>query len=262
VATNIITDPSFELESWTLGGDPGPPTHAFYTTSYKRTGAQSLELRHGGDPIQLGHATSVAIDIENKGESKTIGLWIQCERSHAFMSLLVWHYPNGTGLPYAIIGDIESTDVEGTTWINYEWDVNPAGTDDEIHLRPNGVGGFAEQVRWRIDDVYYADSSLAVKLAERSIDAVVSLLQSNLAAELTAIDTERADGVTMAAPPNGNYYKYPKAEIGGGSAHISVYESAIEFDDPDRDAAAERATYDIPLDIKRRCRRRDEGDLS
>lgn len=248
---NLIQDPSFESELWTLGGEPGPPTHAFYTTDYQRTGLQALELRHGGDPHQVGNATSRVIPIIDPGETKDISVWVQCERSSSFMGLLVWHYPDGTGMPYDILGEIESVDVEGDTWVYYEWlGVQVNGADDQIHIRPNGVGDFAEQVRWRIDDVTYSGDAVAIKLGERSVGAVDALLKSELGTELGLIDVERDDGVTMLVPASADYTKYPREVIAGSGVHIEVFEDEVQFVNPFIDQDAQRAAYEIEVTIK------------
>lgn len=105
---------------------------------------------------------------------------------------------------------------------------------------------------WFMDEVTFTGvgSAVAVKLSERAVDAVVSLLQANLATELTAIDTDRADGVTMAAPANAQYYKRPKSEVAGATVHVEVYEGSFDFTNPYTDADAERAVYDLPLDVR------------
>lgn len=106
---------------------------------------------------------------------------------------------------------------------------------------------------WYVDDLVVDGTAVAVKLAERSIDAVVSLLQSNLSTELAAIDTDRGDGITMAVPANSDYYKREKKEIAGATVHVEVFEEDWRFDNPYSDANAQRATYDLPVVVRVTC---------
>ena len=72
---NLVQDPSFESELWSLGGSPGPATHASYTTDHQRTGLQALELVHEVRPPggpDFGHATSRIIPVIDPGETKSV----------------------------------------------------------------------------------------------------------------------------------------------------------------------------------------------
>jgi len=93
---------------------------------------------------------------------------------------------------------------------------------------------------------------VAVKLAERAVNAVIAQLQADLATELAAIVTERADSDTLTAPATANYYNRPKAEIAGGTteSHIEVFEGEVDFNNPYTDAAAERFTYEVPITVR------------
>ena len=134
------------------------------------------------------------------------------------------------------------------------------GTTGRIRIRCSNLSH--NDHGWHVDDVLLVDTEVdvAVKLAERAIDAVVTLLQANLATELTAIDTERADSVTTAAPANAQYYKRPKAEIAGATVHVEVYESSFDFVNPYTDADAQRAVYEIPLTVRVTCFNRNGVD--
>lgn len=105
---------------------------------------------------------------------------------------------------------------------------------------------------WYLDEVMVIDTEagMAVRLAERAVDAIVTLLKANLATELTAIDTERADGITMVAPGDAHYFKRPKATTHEGTASVEVFESDLEFTNPYTDAAAERAAYRLPITVR------------
>lgn len=114
---------------------------------------------------------------------------------------------------------------------------------------------------WYIDEVDLAapveDMPVAVKLSERAVDAVVALYQAQLPGELSAIVTERADGITLEAPTNSDYYKREKVEVATGQTHIEVFDGGFEFENPYSDADAQRAVYVIPLTVRLTYSRRD-----
>jgi len=97
---------------------------------------------------------------------------------------------------------------------------------------------------------------MAIRLSERAVDNVVTLLQTNLATELTAIDTQRADGIVTPAPASAQYYKRPKAEIGGATCHVEVFEGSYEFLNAYSDQDAQRAASIYPLTVRVTCFRR------
>jgi hypothetical protein len=260
---NELPDRGFELESWTLTrvGSPGSvDTYADFLTTPVRTGDFNLFLRLDSDAFGFrtaGNAESTDITVTSPGTARQVGGWLQAVNpstgapySDANLELLIQHYPNGTGLPVSNVGTVESTDLSGGwNWVTF--DLTPTAANDRIVFAPQQRGGLPQidSIIWYFDDWFYGDL-VAVKLAERGVDATVALLQSNLATELTAIDTERADGITMAAPANGDYYKRPKPEITEATAHVEVFEDAYEFANPYSDAAAQRATYELPITIR------------
>lgn len=91
---------------------------------------------------------------------------------------------------------------------------------------------------------------MAVYLAERGVDAVAALLLAKLATELSAIDTERSDGITLAAPVSANYYKRPKAELAGATVHVEVFETGYEFNNSYVDSGDSRAVYGLPVTVR------------
>jgi hypothetical protein len=123
--------------------------------------------------------------------------------------------------------------------------------EDKLVFRTTHAGGFGGNT-FRIDNMLYVQGieSMAVKLAERGVDAVVLCLQTYLAAELLAIDTDRADGITMVAPANTGYYRRPKVEIAGATSHVEVFEGGYEFGNPYVDSGDGRAVYDLPVTVR------------
>ncbi len=101
---------------------------------------------------------------------------------------------------------------------------------------------------------------MAIYLAERVVDGVVAILQSDLATELGAIDTERNDGITLAAPANAQYTKYPLIETAGSTVHVEVFEGSWSFGISSTDANDQRATFDIPITVRLSHFNRDNDD--
>ncbi len=94
---------------------------------------------------------------------------------------------------------------------------------------------------------------MSVQLSERAIDAVVALLTDDtvgLTVELAAIDSDRADGVTMAAPADAYYFKYPRVEAAASSVHVEVFEDGFEIRHPYIDSNNGRASFDCPVTVR------------
>ncbi len=91
---------------------------------------------------------------------------------------------------------------------------------------------------------------MTIQLSERAVTAMISTLQANLPAELTLIETEFGDGVSLPAPANAEYYNRPKSEISDGDAHVEVFEDAYEFRDPYSDGAANRVSFNFELTVR------------
>ncbi len=108
-------------------------------------------------------------------------------------------------------------------------------------------------------DFGFMGLSMAVKLAERAVDAIVTSMVANFGTELSAIDTDRNDGVTLAIPASTDYHKHEKAEIAGSVAQVEVFESDFDFDNPYSDSDAQRAVYEVPVTVRLTCFNRD-GD--
>ncbi len=109
-------------------------------------------------------------------------------------------------------------------------------------------------VTWLVDDVSVLGDVMAIKLAERAVDAVVTQLQSSLGTELGLIDTDRADGVTLTVPPNDAYYNHPRSEIAGThDVVVEVFENSFDFTNPRTDPASQRAWYTIPITVRITC---------
>lgn len=110
-------------------------------------------------------------------------------------------------------------------------------------------------------DLVSMEEELAVKLSERAIDAVVTQLQADLGTELAAIDTDRADGITMAVPASGAYYRHPKAEITGeNGTTVEVFENNdYELENPNTDAGSGRASFKVEIVVRFTVFTRDGG---
>lgn len=250
---NELPDAGFEIESWTLDilGESG---YATFETAPVRNGTKALRLRGESSSLpafkKIGDAESPEITVSTPGTSRTLGGWIFPDTSHANLELLVKHYPDGTGLPSVEVGTVESTDLTVNQWNFVSWNITPAAATDAVYIAAQIRGSFVDHhINWYFDDWFHGDA-VVVKLAERGVGSIIALLQSQLATELTAIDTDRADGVTMAAPANGQYYNRPDPEIAGATAHVEVFEDEYEFTHALSDSGDGRANYDLPITIR------------
>jgi hypothetical protein len=119
------------------------------------------------------------------------------------------------------------------------------GSTTTLVLEPEHV---SEDSIWAVDAVEVRE--MPIQMAERAVDAVVSVLQSHLGTELGEIETEMADGITLPTPSTSSYYKRPKSEIAGGDSHVEVFEASLTVDQPYSDGAAGRVTYEVPITIR------------
>jgi hypothetical protein len=255
---NLLPDPGFEsgaFGTWTnVGG-----TLAQFRSDQAQAGTYSLLLSWFIFPP--GSTTTGTIESDDitvsAGAQHEFTFWFYPLVSIVDWSIRVQHYPSGTGGALAVVQDVLVSSLNTGQWNELgPYTFTPNDTTDRIRLTniyTGSPGGFVSGGgHW--DSCVYAASAaggaMAVKLGERSVDAVTSLLQSQLSAELGLIDTDRADGVTMAVPPTGNYYKRPRPMIIGGAAHVEVYEGVIEFENRYSDSDSQRATYTIPLTIR------------
>ena len=254
---NLLPDGDFELELWTLGG---VPTSAEYTQENPLTGLNALLLEYTANEEPA--ATSLDFSV-TAGQAATLQFWVRANsNSDNRARLRLWHYPSGVLGGAAIVWSAIGTDFDvAGKYQRFTVDFTPAGADDRIVWNGVLALGFGGNT-FRVDDMRYLQGadSVAVKLAERGIDAVVSCLQTYLPTELTAIDTERADTITMAAPANVNYYKRPKPEMAGATAHVEVYEEEFGFGNFYSDSGDSRAVFDLPVTVRLTYFNRTGGD--
>lgn len=153
----------------------------------------------------------------------------------------------------AATATLDTLDTSATDWTQMSGEFVASGESAQVQLRCDESG--VSITKWYADDVEVV--GMAIQLAERGVDAVVSTLQSNLSAELAAIVSEMGDGVTLTAPANADYYKRPKSEISGGTAHVEVFEQEFDIEQPYTDAAAGRLAYELPLIVRLTAINRD-----
>jgi hypothetical protein len=130
-------------------------------------------------------------------------------------------------------------------WELFTYDFTSNGTAFKCEFENRSSNG-----KWLVDLVGL-ESFLSIKLAERPVRAVVALLQAQLATELSAIDTDRGDSITMVAPAAGDYSAYEREVVDGkdGAAHVEVFEGPVGFNDP-YGTAVNRAVFDCPINIR------------
>jgi hypothetical protein len=226
-------------------------------------GSVSLRLRDSNIIGGSGSADSPIITVEDVGEARTFSINVYPTTSGSEWKCRFRHYPNGIGFSSLIIATVGADTLNPNAWNELSYTITPAGADDLIIVQLLNVGGFGSK-DWYFDQLRYGDL-MAIKLAERGVDAIVSLLQANLGAEIGLINTDRGDGVNLSAPANSNYYKHDRSEITGGTVWIEVYEGSLTFPTAEEDAAASRATYDLPFTVRvtffRRTGSHDSADM-
>jgi len=247
---------NFELQTgWTLSRSAGSPVseYADFVSNPVYQGSQSLFLRHDRDGFgggTSGSAISDSFTVPGAATRRQLFGYIRADTQSGLFSIGFQNFPNGTGLPESNIYQVHSWEITPDTWTYFEFTLTTNGPDDSIKILPQRNGDGFGVINWHIDDLSYGDT-VAVKLAERAVDSIVALLQSQFATELAAIDTDRGDGLTMAAPTSDNYYKYNRPELGGGEAHVEVFEEEdIEFLNPTKDISDARAQYRLDLVVR------------
>jgi len=265
---NYLVDPGLELDgAWTFSpAEAAPGKYASREEYAAHTGAW------GGQVAKLLSPTNYGIAISPVGSTKKestahkyiYGGWFKFAAGDTANKLEVYGLGclQGSMLLDAAAGTIKFYDANPlvpdwtTTGHDFtEWTFvqsgKVTGTSDvaDLKLRVSVVVSAATTGRWYFDDLFLTEINVVVQLAERGVGAIVTKLQATLDTELTAIDTDRADGITMAGTSTA-YYDYPVPAIGGGETHIEVFENAFEFDNPYSDAASNRATYRIPITVR------------
>jgi hypothetical protein len=240
-------------ETWTLGGDSG---RAEIDTTIFYKGLQSLRLGLSGAPGQNGNAYSPDITPVNLGEEHVVSLWVYCDDNTdiAGHTLSIQHYNSIAFDVRETIGTIRAIDCNEDAWRHFEFTFTPSFEDpDRLYFATSHSGGAPwpiESTNFYIDRAFFVESTLAVRLAERAIDSVSTMLKNNLGTELGDIDTDRADGVTMAVPAATEYYNREKPEIAGPQAHVEVFEgTTINFLEPDSSDDV-RTKSAIPLTVR------------
>ena len=208
----------------------------------------ALRSRRGvGDPI-TSTATQQAIPVTS-GETYTLDLWWRHTQSAGASHVLqISISPGGVGF------DLQEQ-ISGSApldlWNHRIYEFVATGPTAQVRFHAEGIEPFTVGTsRWWIDNCSVKADDVAIKLAERGVDAMVSTLQTHLVTELGAIDTERGDGITMAVPAAGDYFKYPRAELAGQGPFVEVFEDAWDFDITSIDADDEKTEYILPVTVR------------
>lgn len=96
---------------------------------------------------------------------------------------------------------------------------------------------------------YLEVASVAIKLWETPVDALTTVLKSRLATELSAIEAERGDGLSLQVPASGDYY-ISEIKEATGPVIVEVLPAAFELADPYVDAGSNRATFEVEILIR------------
>jgi len=143
--------------------------------------------------------------------------------------------------PNLITGGYNFTNYQG---LSHTWTAI-GSTPIRVDVR-NRIKNPSVTATWYFDDISIETDDMAVKLAERGVGAIQTLLAADLETELAAIDTDRSDSITTAGTTTA-YYTYPRAVIGGGETHIEIFEDAFDVGTRYQDTGA---IYDLPLTVR------------
>ena len=102
---------------------------------------------------------------------------------------------------------------------------------------------------------------MTIRLTEDVVNALGIIVAAQFAGELAAVDTERGDGITLAAPALANRYSYPKTPIQGPAAHLEMFEDGpVVFENSATDHQDLRAAYSVPMTVRCTWFNRDGDD--
>jgi len=240
---NIIVDPGAELDSplWSYATGAGRLQETFWTEPFEG----GWMFLTGGVSSSFAPTIEQGISYED-GEVYQVKLWVDGLRVVNQRKPLALVIDPG-GEP-----DISKTHEEYTGWHLWDWGTFTAtGTSGQFSMFMEDAQGINPTHYWAIDSIIVRRHTVAIKLAERGVDAVAAMLLAQMATELTAIETQRGDGITLEVPTAAQYYKRPHGPFGGTTAaHIEVYEESYVFDNPYSDAAVQRAAYELPLIVR------------
>lgn len=243
----MIDDASFELDngSWIFTGGFGLEDIDSVTAS-DGVNSLMLPLIHGAiPPTQIARAESTAFDLL-EDQPLRIAVWREADLHQSIKLYL------SLKISAIEIATLRESDLPAETWTEFSYILPTTGMADQFMAETFWTGGALTVAAgtWRVDNLRLGVVSLAVKLAERAINAVVAILQAQLVTELGLIDANRADGITLTVPVAGDYWKRPKSEIAGSEVQVCVYESAFDFENPYIDADSQRAAYAIPVVVR------------
>lgn len=197
---------------------------------------------------QTGTATWPNATVES-GETYDVYVWVRHETSAVNPEDLLVEIDDGGG---SFATALSVSQADDGVYRKSTFSFVAAGTTARFRAGSLTSAQAIQSQFWGLDAVRMEkrDAAMAIKLAERGVAAVVTLMKANFGTELAAIDTERADGITMDVPAAGDYYDYPKVEIAGDTVKVEVFEQEFESIDFYSDADAARAVYHLPVTIR------------
>ena len=247
-----VPDNGFELDdgSWTLNAR----ARILSTQVYAGENALELQSRQGFGAGDWAHGTATATMSAVVGRVVKVRAWVYPNDTYNRINGEVkLHYAISTAgdAVYDVTGSVSEDDLP-QGWSRHDMlSFTPSSAAPLLKFYADFTGTNENGVvstEWYVDLV---EDGMAIKLSERAIDALVATLQANLATELTAIDTDRGDGITMTAPADAAYHKFPKGEIAGDRASVEVFEAGgFEFTNKYTDHTNQRAVYTVPLIVR------------
>lgn len=91
---------------------------------------------------------------------------------------------------------------------------------------------------------------MTIKIAETPVSAIITALKARLGTELTTIETERGDGISLPAPAATDYFNRPKGELAGKGPFVEVFEDAFDMSQDYSDIEANRLTFVASITVR------------
>ena len=243
----LFTNGGFETDSdWTLG-PWGDAANEIITSDdgNQRSGVGYLKLRAFKDPPiggswkqgSAGQTVAVTADTAH-----TLVLWVDATSA-------------GQGELRVLIDDVEIASLVrsdhstqpggtlGTGYVEVSLEFTPTTSSIEVQLssEENPSGGTFWIDDASLTEVASAEVDVAVLLHESAVSGVMAVLQADLATQLTEIETERADSLTLTAPDTSSWNDARTPEFVANAVQIDVWDDDGGFPRADRDASTWQA---------------------
>lgn len=257
---NILSDGGMEEGTSVLAGLAERVT----TQAYEGTHSLLLRTRQGSMILPNGQSSctwpAMAVVV-----GETYSVLFRYDGDGSMEADLVLEIDPGLGGVFLEFGRISAPGAMGAWQLAGPYDFTAVGTSAQVRLRSGTIAAAIGNDVWYVDDVQVLEpeAAVAIRLAERAVDAALAQFEASLATELSAIVTERGDSDTLSAPASEHYYNHERREISGGTTHLEVFEGDVEILDEYTDAGnADRVTSSVPLTVRLTAFNRDGASLA